>query len=66
MTVTLYTTNCPQCHVLEQKLMQKKLLYNKVTDIEIMKEKGFLSAPMLEVDGVTMNFKDAYHYIDTL
>ncbi len=66
MRVTLYSTHCPQCNVLAQKLRKKDISYEEVNDIEVMKEKGFMSAPILEVDGVCMNFKSAFHYIDTL
>lgn len=66
MQVILYTTHCPQCHVLEQKLKQKNITYKEIDDIEVMKEKGFLSSPMLEVDGVNMSFKTAYQYINSL
>ena len=47
-------------------MKQKNISYEIVTDINIMKEKGFLSAPMLEVNGLIMNYKDAYQYISTL
>ncbi len=66
LKTVLYTTHCPQCHILEQKMKQKNISYEIVTDINIMKEKGFLSAPMLEVNGLIMNYKDAYQYISTL
>ena len=56
MEVILYSNHCPQCKVLETKLKQKGVEYREINDIDLMLEKGFKSMPMLEVDGVIMNF----------
>lgn len=64
MTVILYSTHCPKCNVLEKKLKQKNISYEEVNDIEEMKEKGYLSIPVLEVDGTTMDFKAASDWIN--
>lgn len=66
MTVVLYSTHCPKCSVLEKKLKQKNISYEEVNDIEIMKEKGYLSVPVLEVDGTIMDFKTAFNYVESL
>lgn len=63
MNVTLYSTNCPKCRVLESKLKQHNIGYNVNHDVELMKEKGFDFLPMLEVDGVIYNFKEAVDWI---
>ena len=62
--ITLYSTHCPKCNVLEKKLNIKKLKYTLVEDEDLMVEKGFLSAPMLEVDGKIMTFKEAIDWVD--
>ena len=64
MAVILYSTHCPKCNVLEKKLKQKNISYEEVNDIETMKEKGYLSVPILEVDGVSMDFKTASDWIN--
>lgn len=64
MTIVLYSTNCPKCNVLKKKMKQKNISYEEVNDIEKMKEKGYLSVPVLEVDGVGMDFKTASDWID--
>ncbi len=64
MTIVLYSTHCPKCNVLEKKLKQKNISYKEVNDIEIMKEKGYLSVPVLEIDGATMDFKTANDWIN--
>lgn len=63
MVVKLYTTHCPKCRVIEKKLAQKKIEYVEVTDLEEMKNRGFTSAPMLEVDDKVYNFGDANRWI---
>ena len=66
MEITLYSTHCPRCNVLEKKLQQKKIDYKEINDVEIMKEKGYLTVPILEVDGKSMNFKEAFNYVNSL
>ena len=66
MQITLFSTHCPRCSVLEKKLKQKGIDYDEVNDVSIMEEKGFLSVPMLEVDGKIMDFKAANDWINTL
>ena len=64
MVVVLYRTHCPKCKVLEIKLKQKGIEYTEVDDVEFMKEKGFKSAPMLEIDGETLlTFGEAVKWI---
>ena len=64
MNVVLYSTHCPRCNVLEKKLKQKNIGYREVNDVETMKEKGYLTVPILEVDGTSMDFKAANDWIN--
>lgn len=64
MNIILYTTHCPRCVVLESKLKQKDIEYTSCEDINIMSEKGFMQAPMLEVDNKVMDFKTANNWIN--
>ncbi len=61
--VVLYTTGCPRCRVLEMKLEAAGIPYTKVEDEQVMIDRGFLSAPMLEADGAVMTFKEAADWI---
>lgn len=61
--VILYEHGCPRCKVLKTKLNQKNIQYEDITDVEVMKSKGFEDAPKLEVNGVVMNFLDAVKWI---
>lgn len=63
MEVILFSNHCPQCRVLEAKLKQKGIEYQEINDINLMLEKGFKSMPMLEVDGIIMNFTQSNTWI---
>lgn len=62
--VVLYSTGCPRCNVLKKKLQQKDIEYTEINDISIMESKGYLSVPVLEVDNISMNFKEANEWIN--
>jgi glutaredoxin len=66
MNIILYTTHCPKCNVLKQKMDSKQLQYETVTDVEVMSQKGFRVAPMLEVDGNVMDFLASVQFINNL
>ena len=66
MKVVFYTIDCPKCRVLESKLKAKKVNFEECRDIEIMQEKGFENAPMLEVDGNAMSYGEAVKWINNL
>ena len=44
--------------------MQKGIEFTICDNIDIMEEKGFLSAPMLEVDNKIMDFKQAIDWVN--
>ena len=62
--VIFYTTHCPKCRILEQKLNAKNIEYSEFTDVDKMIEMGFSMMPMLEVDGVIMDFATANKWIN--
>lgn len=64
MDITLYSTHCPKCMVLEKKLQMAGIDYKLVEDADLMIEKGFASAPILEVDGEPMVFMDAINWVN--
>ena len=63
--ITLYSTNCPKCVVLEHRLKDACLEFEICRDMELMHKKGFVSAPMLEVNESTMNFVDAIQWLNS-
>lgn len=64
--VVFYSTHCPKCLVLENKLKQKNIEFTEINDIEVMKEKGYMSVPVLEVDNKPMNFIEANAWLNSL
>ena len=63
MSIVLHSTHCPKCKVLESKLKQKNINFEENNDVDLMVQKGFKSAPVLEVDGVAYSFKEAVEWI---
>lgn len=61
--ITLYSTGCPRCKVLESALDAKNITYEKITDEEEIISKGYLTIPILDVDGMAMAFPEAYNYV---
>lgn len=66
MKVTLYSTGCPKCIILEKKLLQQQVEFETISDVDVMQEKGFTSLPMLEVDGEIMDFRTAVTFVNDL
>ena len=62
--VTLYTTHCPKCKILEKKMADKNISYVECTDIDEMTKKDILSVPVLEVDGNMMDFVTANAWVN--
>lgn len=63
-SVILYTTHCPKCNILKAKMDEKEICYNIIDDITIMQEKGFMMAPILEVNGECLDFKKAVDWVN--
>ena len=61
--IILYEHGCPRCRVLKAKLDQRGITYETVSDIELMKAKGFTEAPKLEVNGVVLGYKEAVEWL---
>ena len=65
--VTLYSTNCPKCKVLETKLKNKNVEFNTCTDLDEMKAQGIKSAPTLKLeDNNILNFVDAVKWVNSI
>ena len=64
MEVILYSTHCPRCNVIEQKLKSKNVNFTEVNDVDEIEQKGFKQVPMLEVDGEIMDFVAANKWVN--
>lgn len=62
--VVLYSTGCPKCGILKQKLESSHVKFETNSDKDYMIKKGFVSVPMLEVDGNVMNFSEAVKWVN--
>ena len=66
--VTMYSTNCPKCMVLEQKLRQNNISFELIEDsdkvIEYGREHNIKSAPILDVDGIPHDFPQALKFVN--
>ena len=64
--ITLFTTDCPKCKVLEAKLNEKHVEYVIERDVQKMIDLGLMSAPALQVDDKLMRFSEAVKYVNEL
>ena len=63
--VTLFTTHCPKCEVLESKLKAKRIQYLVVDNTDDLIALGFTQSPMLKVSDQTLGFTDAIKWVNS-
>ena len=61
--MVLYTTHCSRCRVLEAALKSKNIPYETCEDVDKMVELGFMSAPVLEIDGKYLKYDEAMKHV---
>lgn len=64
--IILYSNGCPRCKILEQKLKEKKITFNKIDDINEMTSLGLDSVPWIKINGNMMNFADSLNWLNNL
>ena len=64
--VVLFTTGCPRCKVLKQKLDAAGIPYETKTDVDEMLDLGIVFAPALKVDGEILEFGKAVEWLNNL
>ena len=62
--ITLYSTHCPRCIVLERKLKEKNIEYIEVNDVDEMIRLELTYAPALKVDEKMMEFNEAIQWVN--
>ena len=62
--ITLFSTNCPKCKVLEKKLNDKNIEYKIETDIDKMFELDITQVPMLMIDDKLYDFSKAVEWVN--
>lgn len=62
----LYTTHCPKCNVLYNKLKNIGITFEVCEDVDAMIEMGFMSAPVLFDGEKYYNFNEAMKLINDM
>ena len=61
------TIDCPRCDILEDKLKQKNIEFERINDQIWFNEQGINEFPLLELEsGERLNYFDAVKYINKL
>lgn len=64
MKAVLYSTHCPCCEALEERLRQAKIEYDIVSDTEQILALGITHVPVLEIDRRQMNYLAAIRWLN--
>ncbi len=59
MDVVMYSTGCPSCRVLKQKLDDKGIKYTVHDSVDEMLALGITKVPVLQVNGKIYEYNDA-------
>lgn len=62
--ITLYTINCPNCKILEERLRLRGIKFETCSDADKMLSMGMSTMPVLEVDNTFMNFQQAFAWVE--
>ena len=62
--IILYSTGCPKCNVLIQKLNSAGIEYTISQDMDILINKGFSSVPVLQIGDEFLPFSAANTWIN--
>lgn len=60
----LYSSGCPKCEVLKQKMIEKNIDFTECTDIETMLSLGIEQVPVLSINGELYEFAAAVRQIN--
>lgn len=64
MNIVLYSTGCPKCKVLKQKLDSKAIVYTENNNVSDMMALDIKQVPVLEIDGELFSFTLANEWIN--
>lgn len=64
MNIVLYSTGCPKCKVLKQKLDGKAIKYTENSSVSDMMALGIMQVPVLEVEGELFSFSLANEWVN--
>lgn len=67
MNIVLYSTpTCGMCHLLKNKLKEKKIIFSNIEKTDILQKEGITHVPVLKVNNVKMNFKEALKWLQEM
>lgn len=64
MNIILYSTGCPKCKILKQKLDSKAIPYTENNSVDEMLGFGISQVPVLSVDGELFPFVQANEWLN--
>jgi hypothetical protein len=66
--IKFYSTDCPNCRILEKRLIEADVSYEKITAMktvmEMAERHNFSSVPFCEKNGVFMTFRETIEWLD--
>lgn len=62
--IILYSTGCPRCDVLKDKLDTKAISYSVNNSVDEMTELGISEVPVLSISGQLLKFKEAVEWVN--
>lgn len=62
--IVLYSTGCPKCEILKEKLKNKKIAFTECNNINEMGKLGITTVPVLKINNEYLDFKTANDYIN--
>ena len=63
MIITLYSTGCPKCQILEKRLKKNNIDFVISNDVDVLIEKGFQSAPIMAVGKLFYDYSSAMNLL---
>lgn len=62
--IILYSTGCPKCQILKNKLSDKQISYIENNNIDEMLQLNISQVPVLSVNGTLYSFRQAVELIN--
>lgn len=64
--IKLYTTeSCTHCKELKKNMKEKNIVFEEINDVVIMKSKNIKFVPVIEIDEILLNSKEAFEYVES-
>lgn len=62
----LYSNDCPNCKILENKLKNKNVNFKKESNLDYIIENGYMSVPILRKENELMTFMEANEFLNKI